>query len=79
MLPLLPPPLLGQVAELSGISVHTRQLEQDLTSARTELAASEEGLRQATLRLEKADARAEVGADGRAADTLCWVVVHGTR
>lgn len=52
----------GQVAELSGLSARVRQLEQELASARTDLATSEEGLKQATLGLEKADARAEVGA-----------------
>eukprot|EP00903_Cladosiphon_okamuranus_P020140 g18493.t1 len=51
-----------QVARLSGLSETVRQLEQDLASARTELAASEEGLKQATFRLEKADARAEAAA-----------------
>lgn len=54
------------MAKLSGLSERVRQLEQGLTSARTDLAAKEEGLKQATLRLEKADARAEVGP-GRAA------------
>lgn len=51
----------GQVAKLSGVSERVRKLEQDLTSARIDLAAKEEGLKQATLRLEKADARAKVG------------------
>lgn len=50
------------MAKLSGLSERVLQLEDALSLARIHLAASEEGLKQANLGLEKADARAEVSA-----------------
>ena len=51
---------LEQVARLNGLSRRVVQFEEDLAAATTNLAASEEGLKQANLRAEKADSLAQV-------------------
>ncbi|CAN0162716.1 unnamed protein product, partial [Ectocarpus sp. 12 AP-2014] len=48
-----------EVTKLRGLPERVRQLEEELCSARTSLAAAEETSQQANLRLAKADARAE--------------------
>lgn len=54
-----------QVAKLSRLSGRISELEKDLATAMTNLAASEEGLKQANIRAEKADALAEVSGKRR--------------
>lgn len=49
-----------QVAKLSKLSGRISELEKDLAAAMTKLAASEEGLKQANIRVEKADALTQV-------------------
>lgn len=49
-----------QVAELSGLPGKTRELEEELASTKVRLAAAEEGLRQAEVRVKDADRRAQV-------------------
>ncbi|CAN0076060.1 unnamed protein product, partial [Ectocarpus fasciculatus] len=51
-----------EVTKLRGLPERVRQLEEEVSSARTSLAAAEETSQQANLRLEKADARAEAAA-----------------
>ena len=48
------------MAELSRLPGRVQSLEEELASVQVSLAASEEGLTQATLRAEKADALAKV-------------------
>ncbi|CAM9748610.1 unnamed protein product, partial [Scytosiphon promiscuus] len=48
-----------QVAKLNALPERVRRLEEDLSSAKVSLVASEERLKQAELLLEKADARAK--------------------
>lgn len=52
------------MAELSGLPGRIRSLEEDLATVNVSLAASEEGLTQANLRAEKADALARVREAG---------------